>query len=54
MGIKRRAGAVDEGYGAYPGAAGGRFAVREQRPFHRPEKQPQYGCFSRSVFRTCS
>jgi hypothetical protein len=33
---------VDEGYSAHPSSGGGRFAVREQGPFHRPEKQPQY------------
>ena len=42
MGVERRAEAVDEGYGAHPGIGGGPFAVRKQRPFHRPEKQPRY------------
>ena len=42
MGVERGAEAVDEGYGAHPGIGGGRFAVRKQGPFHRPEKQPQY------------
>jgi len=41
--VERRAEAVDKGDRTHPGTGGGRFTVREQRPFHRPEKQPQYG-----------
>jgi hypothetical protein len=43
MGVERRAEAMDKGDRVHPGTGGGRFGVREQRPFHRPEKQPQYG-----------
>jgi len=42
MGVEGGAEAVDEEYGAHPGTGGGRFAVCEKRPFHRPENQPQY------------
>jgi hypothetical protein len=43
MGVERSAEAVDEGDRTHPGTGSGRFGVPEQRPFHCPEKQPQYG-----------
>jgi hypothetical protein len=43
MGVERSPEAVNEGYRAHPSTGGDRFAVRAQRLFHRPEKEPQYG-----------